>query len=110
MSYGDPDEERVEQLYDRLLAARLNPWMRSKDIRVGEDEWSRVSEAIEQSDTFVVIVSSDSAPDSQEIDDTLRVAEPYWLNTEAVIPVLLDEGCEVPDNSVSSADVVFRHC
>jgi len=109
--YGDPDEERVGQLYDRLLAARLNPWMRSKDIRAGEDAKASIEKAIELTERFLVVLSSRSSPDSQEIDAIVEQVPPREIDVwDNITIVWLDEDrLEIEDLS-PRAEETLRHC
>jgi hypothetical protein len=98
LSYAREDEERVEQLYQKLSDAGFKPWMAKKDL-VGGERWkSRISQAIRRSDLFLACLSANSVDKrgfvQREIKDALDIWREKLESDIYLIPVRLED-CEV---------------
>ena len=100
LSYAREDEERVENLYQKLSAAGFKPWMYRKDIIGGEIWKSRIQKAIECSDFFLACLSAHSVNKRGYLQKEIRLALDIWrekLDSDIyLIPVRLED-CRVPE-------------
>jgi hypothetical protein len=101
LSYAREDEEKVEQLYQRLADAGFKPWMDTKDILPGERWESCIQNAIRNSDFFLACLSANSVTKRGFIQKENREALNIWkekLDSDIyLIPVRLED-CEVPES------------
>jgi hypothetical protein len=100
LSYAREDEEKVENLYQKLSDAGFKPWMDKKDILPGEMWKSSVQKAIRHSGFFLVCLSANSIDKRGWIQREIRDALDIWqamLDSDIyLIPVRLED-CEVPE-------------
>jgi tetratricopeptide (TPR) repeat protein len=101
LSYARQDEEKVEELYQKLSDAGFNPWMDKKDILPGERWEFSIRRAIRGSDFFLVCLSANSAAKSgwtqREIRNALDIWQEKLEDDIYLIPVRLED-CEVPES------------
>jgi hypothetical protein len=100
LCHSSSDKGAVRQLYSRLRADGVRPWLDEEDILPGQD-WDReIRKAIRASDVVLVCLSRSAISKvgyiQKEIKDVLDVAEEQPEGTIFLIPVRL-EPCEVPD-------------
>jgi hypothetical protein len=100
LSYVREDEEKVEELYEKLSNAAYKPWMDTKDILPGEQWRNLIPQAIRQSDFFLVCLSANSIDKrgwiQKEISQALDVLQEKLDHDIYLIPVRLED-CEVPE-------------
>jgi DNA-binding NarL/FixJ family response regulator len=101
LSYAREDEEKVENLYQKLSDARFKPWMDTKDILPGERWKSSIQKAIRRSDFFLACLSANSVNKrgflQKEIKDALDIWQEMLDSDIYLIPVRLED-CEVPES------------
>lgn len=101
LSYARDDREKVEKLYQKLLAAGFKPWMDIKDILPGERWKSSIQKAIRCSDFFLACLSAKSVNKRGFLQKEIRIALDIWqekLDSDIyLIPVRLED-CEVPES------------
>ena len=100
LSYAREDEEKVEELYQKLSDAGFKPWMDKKDILPGEQWKSRIPQAIRRSDFFLVCLSANSVSKRGWVQREMKQALDLWqekLEDDIyLIPVRLED-CEAPE-------------
>jgi hypothetical protein len=112
LSYARSDSDRVESLYERLLAAGFGAWMDKKNIPPEERPKASIQEAIRSSDFFFVCLSNYAVSEdgglAEEIQKTLDF---MWQRVDShsyLVPVRLEE-CPVPVNLIAFEKVdLFR--
>ena len=101
LSYAREDEEKAENLYQRLSDAGFKPWMDKKDILPGERWKSSIQTAIRRSDFFLACLSAKSVGKrgflQREIKDALVIWKEKLDDDIYLIPVRLED-CEVPES------------
>ena len=101
LSYARLDEDKVENLYQKLSIAGFKPWMDKKDILPGEQWKSRIPQAIRRSDFFLACLSAHSVSKRGFLQKEVRQALDVWqekLEDDIyLIPVRLED-CEVPES------------
>lgn len=100
LSYAREDREKVQEIYQRLAAAGVRPWMDTQDILPGEKWEMSIRKAVRDSDFFLVFLSRNSSDRRGFVQKELRAALNVWeemLESDLyLIPVRLEE-CEVPE-------------
>ncbi len=101
LSYAREDNDRVINLYTRLLNGGYKPWMDKKDILPGEKWELRIEKAIRNSDFFLVCLSQNSVRKrgvfQKEIKQALHIWEEQFESDIYLIPVRLED-CDVPES------------
>ncbi len=64
ISYSRKDQEFVHKLNDALKVSDRESWVDWEQIRIAEDWWRKIQEAIAATDTFVFVITSDSLASS----------------------------------------------
>lgn len=111
LCYAREDEEAVELLHEKLFKAGFKPWMDTKDLEAGEQRQLAISKAIKESDFFVVCLSVRSIHErdswQNEIGEALDRAKEMLSSDIYLIPIRLNEKCEIPDslNSFKGVDL-----
>jgi hypothetical protein len=105
ISYSRKDKAFVERLDTALRQAGRDPWVDWDDIRKGEDWWQSIQRGIEESDSFVFVISPDSVMSSvcrDEIDYAARLNKRF-------LPLLWREGFEMAQvhRSISQHNWIF---
>jgi serine/threonine protein kinase len=100
LSYTRLDEEKVEDLYQKLSAAGFKPWMDKKDILPGERWKSSIQKAVQRSDFFLACLSANSVnkrgSTQKEIKDALDIWREKLEDDIYLIPIRLED-CEIPE-------------
>ena len=100
MSYSRNDQEKVEEIYDKLLSAGFKPWMDTKDILPGEKWEPAIQKAVKNSKFFIACLSQNSVTKrgflQKEFTTALTITEEKLEDDIYLIPVRLDI-CDVPD-------------
>ncbi len=101
LSYAREDEEKVENLYQKLSDAGFKPWMDKKDILPGEKWKLSIQKAIQHSDFFLTCLSANSVSRRGSLQRGIKAALDIWqekLEDDIyLIPVRLED-CEVPES------------
>ena len=101
LSYIREDEEKVENLYQGLLAKGLKPWMDKRDILPGEIWEISIKKAIRNSDFFIACITANSVHKrgvlQKEIREALDVRNEMQDHDIYIIPARLED-CELPEN------------
>ena len=101
LSYAREDEEKVENLYQRLSDEGFKPWMDTKDILPGEKWPSSIRKAIQRSDFFLLCLSENSVDKrgwvQKEIGEALENLQGMLDSDIYLVPVRLEK-CEVPES------------
>jgi hypothetical protein len=101
LCYAREDEEKVENLYQKLSDAGFKPWMAKKDLVGGEIWQLSIQQAIRRSDFVVVCLSAISVNKrsfvQREIKDALDIWREKLESDIYLIPVRLED-CEVPES------------
>ena len=100
LSYARQDEEKVEELYQKLSDAGFKPWMDKKDILPGERWEFSIRGAIRGSDFFLVCLSANSAKGGwtqREIRNALDIWQEKLEDDIYLIPVRLED-CVAPES------------
>lgn len=100
LSYASEDRQRVEKLYQSLLAAGFQPWMDTHDLIPGEEWMQGIQRGIQSADCFLACISPGSIPKNGVLQDEIRTAVERWRkkgrgSTYRLIPVRLEE-VEIP--------------
>ena len=61
ISYSRKDKSFVQRLFEALETDSRDAWVDWEDIPLTADWWAEIQEGIEASDTFVFVISPDSA-------------------------------------------------
>ena len=100
LSYGREDFEAVSDLYDRLEALGLRPWMDKRDLLPGQRWREIIPRQVQQSDLVLVCLSPQSVDKRGFFQREIRTALDAWkdkLQADIyLIPVRLAV-CEVPE-------------
>lgn len=101
LSYARADEERVTQVYQKLLAEGFTPWMDTQDILLGEKWEHSINQAIRRADFFLVFLSNGSTNKRgflrKEINAALEIWKEKLQGDIYLIPLRLDD-CPVPED------------
>ncbi len=101
ISYAREDQQRVEVLYRKLLAAGYQPWLDREHILPGQKWEPIIEQALKRSDFALVCLSATSINKrgflQKEIKQALEHAERMLEDDVWLIPARLDD-CEVPDS------------
>jgi hypothetical protein len=99
ISYAREDQQRVEALYQKLLAAGYQPWLDREHLLPGQKWEPVIKQALERSDFALVCLSATSINKrgflQKEIKQALEHAEEKLEDDVWLIPARLDD-CEVP--------------
>jgi len=100
LSYAREDQEKVEEIYEKLLAAGFKPWMDTKDILPGEDWEIAIKKAAKNSKFFIACLSHNSVTKrgflQKEFTIALAIKEEKLEDDIYLIPLRL-EICDVPE-------------
>jgi len=100
LCHGSEDKAAVRELYKRLEADGLRPWLDEKDILPGEEWTASIRKAIKTSRFVLVCLSPKSVSKigyiQKEIAIALDRAEEQPEGVSYIIPVCL-EPCDVPE-------------
>jgi len=100
ISYAREDQQRIEELYRKLLAAGYQPWLDREHILPGQKWEPVIKQALERSDFALICLSATSINKRgflrKEIKKALEHAEEKLEDDVWLIPARLDD-CDVPD-------------
>lgn len=99
LCHGSEDKPTVREIYSKLLADGIQPWLDEMDLLPGQDWNEEIIKAVRTCDAILVCLSSKSVRKEgyiqKEIMFALDVANEKPEDTIFVIPVKLD-ACELP--------------
>ena len=103
LCYAREDEEQVENLYRKLSAAGLNPWMDKKDILPGEIWESSIRRAIRGSGFFLACLSAKSVKkrsfiQKEILGNLVQYDERQLKDSEPLRKSIADKADNVLDN------------
>jgi hypothetical protein len=93
ISYSRKDTAFVRRLHDALAARNRDTWVDWEDIPLTAEWWSEIQRGIEAADTFVFVISPDSARSKMCFDEV----EHAHRNNKRIVPILHREVTEEPD-------------
>jgi formylglycine-generating enzyme required for sulfatase activity len=100
ISYAREDQRRVEELYQKLLAAGYQPWLDREHILPGQKWEPVINQALKRSDFALVCLSATSINNrgflQKEIKKALEHADEKLEDDVWLIPARLDD-CDVPE-------------
>jgi hypothetical protein len=100
LCHSSSDKRAVRQLYARLRADGISPWLDEEDILPGQVWDKEIRKAIRSCDVVLVCLSKSSVSKvgyiQKEITDILDVADEQPEGAIFLIPVRLEQ-CKVPD-------------
>jgi hypothetical protein len=85
----DPDKSLAEDFYQAIDAAKHQPFMAAKSIRLGENWPQRIDEELEQADYFVLLLSEKSVVSEMVTEEVRRARELRDRNNgkPAILPI-----------------------
>lgn len=99
LSYGRPDQYKVEEIYDKLKDLGLDPWMDTKNLCPGENWSEAIDDAIKKCDFFLLCLSTSTVTRrgflQHEIKKALIQVQMKLDSDIYLIPARFDE-CELP--------------
>jgi hypothetical protein len=78
----DPDLSLAQTFYESLRGAGHNPFMAGESLRLGEDWPSRIGDELEQSDYFLLLLSSRSATSDMVTEEVRRAKQLHDLRAD----------------------------
>ncbi len=84
ISYSRKDETFVRQLHAALAKAQRNVWVDWEDIPPTADWWREIQTGIEGADTFVFVIS----PDSARSEVCYNEVDYAYKNHKRIVPVV----------------------
>jgi hypothetical protein len=100
LCHSSTDKARVREIYHRLRASGLQPWLDEEELIPGQDWREEIPKAVRGADVVIVCLSRNSVSKTgyvqKEIKHALDVADEQPEGAIFIIPVKLEE-CEVPN-------------
>jgi len=100
LCHSSGDKPAVRELYYRLRADGINPWLDEENLLPGQVWQQEIPKAVRDSDVVIVCLSQSAINKSgyvqKEIKYALDIADEQPEGTIFLIPVKLEE-CDVPD-------------
>ena len=100
LCHASGDKPAVRDLYRRLRADGIAPWLDEEDLLPGQDWELEIPKAVRSSDAAIICLSSRAITKAgyvqKEIKDALDVADKQPEGTIFLIPLRLEE-CDVPE-------------
>lgn len=101
LCHASDDKSTVRELYHRLRADGVSPWLDEEELLPGQDWELEISRALQQSDVVLVCMSTRSIDKrgyvQRELRSSLRLAEEMPRGQVFLIPARL-EPCTVPND------------
>src|ERR1035437_2160973 len=111
LAHAAEDKKSVRDLYKRLAAHGLQPWLDEADLLPGQAWQTEIAQAINQSDAVLACLSRNSVNKKGYVQKEFRLALSAYAakppGTIYLIPVKLDE-TETPDISIPELGVSLR--
>lgn len=96
LCHAKEDKPKVRELYDRLSANGLDPWLDEKNLLPGQTWKSEITQAIQESDCVLVCLSQCAATKTGYVQKEMREA--------------LERADEQPDGRIFLIPLRFDHC
>ncbi|MEH1863954.1 MAG: toll/interleukin-1 receptor domain-containing protein [Nostoc sp.] len=100
LCHGSEDKPTVRELYYRLLASGVKPWLDEENLLPGQDWRYEIAKAVRESNIVIVCLSRTSVSKAgfvqKEIKYALDVADEKPEGSIFLIPARLEE-CSLPD-------------
>jgi len=100
LCHASDDKAEVRNLYQRLSADQIQPWLDEENLLAGQDWNTEIRTAVKDSDVVVVCLSKVTINKSgyvqKEIKHALDIADEKPEGIVFIIPLKLEE-CEIPD-------------
>jgi len=100
LCHSSNDKPAVRELYRRLIADKLDPWLDEEKLLPGQDWQLEIPKAVRNADVVIVCLSQGSVGKAgyvqKEIKCALDVADEQPEGAIFLIPLKLEE-CKVPD-------------
>ena len=100
LCHSSGDKPTAQELYTRLRADGIEPWLDVENLLPGQDWESEIRKAVKRSDTIIICLSEASINKrgfvQKEIKFALDVADELPEGAIFLIPLKLEE-CEVPE-------------
>ncbi len=100
LCHSKGDKAAVRELYKRLLADGIRPWLDEEDLLPGQDWQLEIPRAVRNSDVVLVCLSTESVDKTgyvqKEIKFALDAADERPEGTIFIVPARLDD-CVVPE-------------
>ena len=92
ISYSSQDQEFAERLYADLQSKSVRTWFAPEDMKIGEDIWDTIDEAIRLRDKLLLILSENSIESTWVEDEVKKAfAEERDQKKKILFPVRLDD-------------------
>ncbi len=95
ISYSRKDTDFVRRLHEALATGERDTWVDWEDIPLTAEWWSEIQEGIDSADTFVFILSPDSARSKVCFDEV----EYAYQNNKRIVPILRREVTDAADKA-----------
>jgi hypothetical protein len=100
LCHAKEDKQKVRDLYDRLSACGLNPWLDEKNLLPGQLWKNEITQSIRESDCILVCLSQTAVTKTgyihKEIRKALDRADEQPPGRIFLIPLRFEQ-CEVPE-------------
>lgn len=100
LCHAKEDKPKVRDLYVRLSASGLDPWLDEKNLLPGQNWKSEITQAIRESDAVLVCLSHTATTKTgylhKEIREALERADEQPSGRIFLIPLRFDQ-CDVPE-------------
>lgn len=101
LSYASPDQDRVDEFYQKLKVEGFNPWMDKYELRGGQNWDLEIKRAMRKAAIIVVFLSYNSVNKrgycQREIKVALDIAQEKMYDDIYIIPVMLDHDVPIPE-------------
>jgi hypothetical protein len=87
ISYGSPDSEFAERLYEELIRRGVSCWLYKLDSTVGQPTWREIGQKRQEHEKMVILCS---APALIRPPVLKEIAEQVDEDTQKIVPVSLD--------------------
>ncbi len=78
LSYASEDRDAAEQIYLALTGADHEVFFDRASLPAGEDYHLRISQAVEESNVMIFLISPDSVPKASFARSELKFAQEKW--------------------------------
>ena len=100
VSYARPDRERVVPFVDALQAHGFDVWMDFRNLKAGQDWRFEIERVMDRAEIILAFMSANSLDHrgfvQHELRSALDRASEKLADDIYLIPVMLDDGIEVP--------------
>lgn len=100
LCHASGDKPRVRDLYSKLMASGIDPWLDEKNLLPGQRWSNEITSTVRKADVVIVCFSRDSITKTGYVQKEMRlaldVADEQPEGAMFLIPVRLED-CEIPD-------------